>query len=410
MDITLTKPEKPEIAVNTFTGVKQRVASIDILRGAVMIIMALGHVRHFLHLPAWTEDPTNLTTTTPLLFFTRWTSHYCAPTFVFLAGIAIYLTGQKKSTREHSAFIIKRGLWLVFAELVIISFGIFFSPLLKTIIIQIIWATGWSMVILGLLMRTAPKLILALGILLVLGHNLLDYAPLPKEGAAGLFWKVLFTTNSEMLAYGEGRSVLLVYAILPWTGILLLGYSIGPLFKKEVDPSRRKKILIRTGVGLIALFLLLRIINVYGDPAPWAPQKNGLFTFMSFINVTKYPVSLQYTCLTIGPVLLILAALENARGKIAGVLGMFGRVAFFYYILHFYLIHTIVAILFFATGHTWQEAMADQSPFMFRPINFGFGLDVVYVTWIFVMVILYQPCKWFLQYKQTHRQWWLRYL
>lgn len=409
MDITLTKPEKLETSINTFTGVKQRVASVDILRGTVMIIMALGHVRHLLHFTALVDEPTNLATTTPILFFTRWISHYCAPTFVFLAGIAIFLTGQNKSVREHSAFIIKRGSWLVFVELFIVTFGITFSPSYHLLVLQVIWATGWSMVLLGLLMRTSPKVILITGLVLFFVHNLLEYAQLPQEGAAGLFWKVLFTSKAEMLPMGS-RTVFLAYAILPWTAILFLGYSLGPVFGKGFDAARRKKILIRAGIALLVLFVVLRMINHYGDPAPWGPQKNGLFSFMSFVNVTKYPVSLQYGCLTLGPVLLILATLDSVRGKVAGFLATFGRVAFFYYILHWFLIHGIIVILYFATGHTWQEAMADPSPFLFRPLNFGFGLGVVYVIWIFVVALLYQPCKWFLQYKQTHRHWWLRYL
>lgn len=410
MHQALTQAERSVTTVNTLTAPKQRVVSIDILRGAVMIIMALGHVRHFLHLPALTDEPTNLATTTPVLFFTRWISHYCAPTFVFLAGISIYLTGQNKPVREHSAFIMKRGLWLVFVELFIITFGLCFNPLYNLFILQVIWATGWSMVGLGLLMRTSPKAILAAGLVLFFGHNLLDHASLPQQGAAGLFWKLLFTTQGDILPLSSSHNVFLVYAILPWTGILLLGYSLGPVFKKSFDAARRRKILNLAGIALLALFVLLRIINQYGDPAPWGPQKNGLFTFMSFVNVTKYPVSLQYGCLTIGPVLLILSAIDNLRGKFAGFLAMFGRVAFFYYVLHFFIIHLVIMILFFATGHTWQEAMAADSPFLFRPYDFGFNLGVVYVLWIAVVALLYRPCKWFVHYKQTHRQWWLRYL
>lgn len=410
MHQALTKPGHPEAATNMITGVKQRVVSVDILRGAVMIIMALGHVRHLLHLPALVEEPTDLVTTTPVLFFTRWVSHYCASTFVFLAGISIFLTGQNKSIRDHSAFIMKRGLWLVFVELFIITFGLTFNPLFKMFILQVIWATGWSMVALGLLMRTSPKVILAVGLVLFFGHNLLDYTSLPQQGAAGLLWKFLFTTRGDLLPLGSSHNIYLVYAILPWTGIMLLGYSLGPVFKKDFDAARRRRILNITGISLLVLFVLLRIINQYGDPAPWGLQKNGLFTFMSFVNVTKYPVSLQYGCLTIGPVLLILSAIDNLRGKFAGSLAMFGRVAFFYYVLHFFLIHLIITILFFATGHTWQEAMAADSPFLFRPYNFGFSLGAVYMLWIVVVALLYKPCKWFVHYKQTHRQWWLRYL
>lgn len=389
----------------------QRFAAIDVLRGAVMLIMALGHVRHLLHLPALTDEPTNLATTTPLLFFTRWISHYCAATFIFLAGISIYITGQGKTKNEQGDFLITRGLWLVVVEIVIITFSLTFQPSYPIFVLQVIWATGWSMVLLGLLVRTSYKVIFIVGCILFFGHNILDYVPLPQEGAVGLLLKFLFTTHTDLLTVSSSRSVLLIYAVLPWTGIMLLGYAFGAIYKKEVHPLWRRKILVSAGAFFIILFLLLRIINQYGDPVPWSQQKDGLFTLLSFLNVTKYPVSLQYGCMTLGPVLLLLAALENWKGWIADQLSVFGRVAFFYYVLHFFLIHAITALLFFATGHTWDEAIAANSPFLFRPYDFGFDLGIVYTIWIFVILLLYLPCKWFGQFKRMHKgQWWLRYV
>jgi uncharacterized membrane protein len=387
-----------------------RFTSIDILRGVAMLIMALGHVRHFLHLPALTDEPTNLATTTPALFFTRWVSHYCAATFIFLSGISIFITGRKKAREEHSTFIITRGLWLIIVELLIITFGLTFNPAYHLFILQVIWATGWSMVLLGLLLRTSYTLILVTGSILFFGHNLLDYVQLPELGAAGVAWKLLFTSHGDLIALNSSRSVLLMYAILPWTGIMLLGYAFGAVYGEQVHAARRKKILICSGAGFIALFLLLRIINQYGDPAPWAPQKNVLFTILSFLNVTKYPVSLQYGCMTLGPVLLLLAFTEPWRGKVPDFLSMFGKVPLFYYVLHFFLIHIIVGVLFFATGHTWTEAVTANTPFFFRPLDFGFSLGVVYIIWIAVVLILYRPCRWFVQYKQVNKQWWMRYL
>ncbi|MRG48785.1 DUF1624 domain-containing protein [Chitinophaga sp. SYP-B3965] len=389
------------------TQQQQRFTAIDVLRGAVMLIMALGHVRHLLHLPALTDEPTNLATTTPLLFFTRWISHYCAATFIFLAGISIHIIGQGKTKREQGEFLITRGLWLVVVELLIVSFSLTFQPSYPMFVLQVIWATGWSMVLLGLLIRTSYKVILIIGCMLFFGHNILDYFPLAQEN---LLLKFLFTTHTDAFIVSN-RSVLLVYAVLPWTGTMLLGYAFGAVYKKDVDPLRRRKILVSAGIAFILLFFLLRFINLYGDPSPWSQQKNGLFTVMSFLNVTKYPVSLQYGCMTLGPVLLLLAALENKKGWVADRLAVFGRVAFFYYVLHFFLIHVITGVLFFATGHTWHEAITASSPFLFRPYDFGFDLAVVYAIWVFVILLLYLPCKWFGQFKRMHKgQWWLRYV
>lgn len=390
---------------------QKRFAAIDVLRGAVMLIMALGHVRHLLHLPAWTDEPTNLATTTPILFFTRWVSHYCAATFIFLSGISIYITGQGKTKSEQGNFLISRGLWLVVVELLIISFSLTFRPSYPLLVLQVIWATGWSMVLLGLLIRTSYKVILVTGCIIFFGHNILDLFTLPQEGTISLLLKFLLTTHTDMLIVSSSRSVLLVYAILPWTGIMLLGYAFGAMYKKGVDPAMRRKIQVSAGLSFILLFLLLRLINSYGDPAPWSQQKNGMFTLLSFLNVTKYPVSLQYGCMTLGPVLLLLAALENRKDWVADRLAVFGRVAFFYYVLHFFLIHAITAILFFATGHTWNEAMTANSPFLFRPYDFGFNLGVVYMIWVLVVLLLYRPCRWFGQFKGVHKgQWWLRYV
>lgn len=389
---------------------KKRFVAIDILRGAVMLIMTLGHVRHFLHLPALVENPTDLETTTPALFFTRWVSHYCAATFVFLAGISIFIVGQGKEKKHHSNFIVKRGFWLVIVELLIVAFGMTFDPLYHTFILQVIWATGWSMVMLGLLMKVSWNIILLMGCILFFGHNALDYIRLPQEGVAGLLWKAFFTSDVDTLALGSNRTVLLIYAILPWTGIMFLGYSFGALYKRDFDAAVRKKILTYAGIALTVLFIVLRFINEYGDPAPWSHQKNGLFTLLSFLNVTKYPVSLQYGCMTLGPVLLILASIERCRGQVADFLSVFGKVPFFFYVLHFYLIHIVLGILFFATGHTWEEAIHGDSPFLFRPLNFGVGLGAVYLIWLLIIPALYFPCRWFVQYKKTNRQWWLRYL
>lgn len=385
---------------------KQRFESIDIVRGAIMIIMALDHVRHFLHLPAMTDEPTNLATTTPVLFFTRWITHFCAPAFLFLSGISAFISGQSKTKKELSSFLITRGLWLVFIELSVIAFSWSFDPLYHRFFLQVIWAIGWSMIILGLLVRTSTAFICVAGCVLFFGHNILDYV----SGTDSMIWKLLLTTKGDLYQLSENRSVTVIYAILPWTSLMLLGYAAGQLYRKGSDDARRRKILLWSGIGMVALFIVLRLINGYGDPASWPVQKNTMLSFLSFLNTTKYPVSLQYCCMTVGPVLILLALLKDRRTQFAGLLMVYGKVPFFYYILHFFLIHIICGVLFLASGYSLDQANDPRSFIFFRPAWFGFDLWVTYAAWIAVVLILYFPCRWFAKYKAHHRKWWLSYV
>lgn len=389
---------------------RQRFASIDILRGAIMLIMALDHVRHFLHQPSMTDEPTNLATTTPILFFTRLITHFCAPGFLFLSGISAFISGQWKTKQELSLFLIKRGCWLIVVELLVIGFSWSLDPLFHVLPLQVIWAIGWSMIILGLLVRTSIQVIAVIGILLFAGHNITDYVSLPQQGAVGTLSKLLLTTQFEILPLGGARMAMAIYAILPWAAIMLLGYAMGYLFKNDYPAERRRKIFLLTGIGLVLLFVVLRLINQYGDPSPWATQKNAVYTMLSFLNVTKYPVSLQYSCMTLGPLLIVLAATKGKQNEFTRFLCVFGKVPFFYYVLHFFLIHAVTAIIFFATGHTWAETGDPASFVFFRPASFGVSLEVVYLIWVLVIVILYFPCRWFCRYKARHKKWWLSYI
>lgn len=386
-----------------------RVASIDILRGIVMIIMALDHTRDFFHQPAFISDPLDLSTTTPAIFLTRWITHYCAPTFVFLSGISAFLSSLKKTRKEASLFLIKRGLWLVIVEMVIVTLGITFKP--YTIFIwQVIWAIGWSMVILGLLMRISDKIVLATGILLFFGHNILDFIQLPSTGTSGILWNIFFRTSFSAIPLGPDRVIYDVYAILPWTGVMLLGYSAGRWFKREVDPAKRKRILVTTGLSLIGLFILLRSTGLYGNPSPWEKQDDLINNILAFIDTNKYPPSLLYLCMTIGPACILLALLEKVNAAWSRFVSVYGSVPFLYYVMHFYLLHIILVIIFFASGYTVNEIADPFVPFNFRPLTFGYGLPVVYLIWIGVVGVLYFPCRWFSRYKKTHTQWWLSYL
>jgi len=395
------------------TNLQKRIQSIDILRGIVMVIMALDHVRDYFHINAWTDDPMNLETTTPALYFTRYITHFCAPTFVFLSGVSIYLQSLRKTKPELSAFLIKRGLWLIFVELVIVSFAWSFNPAFERFPLAIIWAIGISMFILGLLIRLPYKLILGLGLLIVFGHNLLDY-PEAATGFNGGFWLDLLH-SSKWTSYqiiGD-HNLIIAYPFLPWLGLMIIGYCAGKLFSPQFETARRKTLLTQIGISLLFLFVILRGINVYGDPLAWSEQRNGLYTFFSFMNIHKYPPSLLYICFTIGCALLFLPHLEKLENRFTKIMSVFGRTAFFYYILHLYLIHVLAMISFYIQGHTLAQSAEAESVFKWKFVvpGEGYGLIVVYTIWVFVIVFLYPFCKWYDSYKTNHKEkWWLSYL
>ena len=386
-----------------------RINSIDILRGLIILIMALDHVRDYFHSQALIDQPTNLLTTTPQLFFTRWITHFCAPLFLFLSGISAFLSGQRKTKKELSVFLIKRGLWLILAEIFIMTFILTFNPTYSFILLAVIWAIGWSMIILGLLIRTSYMAIAIVGIILVFGHNITDYFPPVKNAATDALLRI-FVSGAGTVYPFAGRVVLFAYSILPWTGIMLIGFSFGQLYKNNFDANRRKKVLLWSGIGAIVLFVSLRLINQYGDPSPWVDVRPGLYNFLSFINTTKYPVSLQFTCMTLGPGLIALSLLDNIKDGWFNFVKVYGKVPLFFFAGHFLLAHILCVIAFFATGHTTDQIVDPKSPFLFRPVNFGFSLTTTYLIWLQVVLFMYYPCKWYGKYKETHRKWWLSYV
>ncbi len=376
-----------------------------------MVIMALDHVRDFFHKEAFTDDPMNMDTTTPWLFFTRFITHFCAPTFVFLAGTSAFLMGQKKTKAQLSKFLITRGLWLVFAELAIITLGWTFNPLYNLFILQVIWAIGISMIILGILIWLPLPVIFIIGLLIVAGHNLLDYPEAERKHEVGMWWNIVHHAQFYFVPFGPDRGALVVYAFLPWTGIMALGYCFGTWYRSSVPAAVRRKRLYLLGFGLIFLFVVLRLINQYGNPWPWTEQSRGaLYSFFSFLNVNKYPPSLMFTCMTLGPSILFLALFDKIKVGVNHFFLTFGRVPFFYYILHFFIIHTICVIFFFADNYGTGQIVDRRTPFLFRPLEFGYNLWVVYGVWITVVLILYPLCRWYNKYKSTHQQWWLSYL
>lgn len=383
-----------------------RVESIDLLRGLVMVIMALDHTRDFFHAPAFTDDPLNLQTTTPVLFFTRFITHFCAPVFVFLAGTSAYFQSLRKSKKELSLFLIKRGLWLVFIEIFIMSLAFTFNPQYHNIFFQTIWAIGTSMIVLGLAIWLPFKAILAIGLLIVFGHNLLDFAEQNHQGPYPGWWEILH--RPAFFRWGN-TNLIFLYPILPWIGLMMVGYCFGRLFRQS-SPEQRMKRLTLIGGGLILFFIALRATNAYGDPDPWSVQKNATYTFLSFLNVHKYPPSLLFMCVTIGPALLFLAWAGNAKNWFTRFFTVFGRVPFFYYVLHFYVLHIVSAALFMARGHSFSEGINSPTAFRFLIPGEGYDLGIVYLVWIAVVLALYPLCKWFSDYKLKHKDWWLSYL
>lgn len=392
----------------TILPLKQRINSIDVLRGLIMLIMALDHTRDFFHYA--NINPTNIATTTPLLFFTRWITHFCAPVFVFLSGVSAYLTGIKKSKKELSAYLIKRGLWLILIEVIVMTLILTLNPTYSFILLDILWAIGCSMVLLGLLVRAPLWVIAAIGCIIFFGHDIFDYITPAAMGIIPALIKIFFTAFGTVFPISSSHIILDLYAIIPWTGVMLLGYVFGSLYQPGTNSRARKKLLFLTGICTILFFVSLRMLNSYGDPAPWAQQRGWVYSFLSFLNTSKYPPSLLFLCMTLGPALILLSIAEQAQNKLSRVLTIYGKVPFFYYVIHFFLLRIVNVIFFFAAGFNSSQIINPASPFWFTNAKFGYPLWVVYLIWLFVIIVMYRPCKWYGNYKLTHNKWWLSYL
>jgi len=379
-----------------------RLDSIDFLRGLVMVIMALDHVRDF-----FTEarfDPADLSQTDSALFFTRWITHFCAPTFVLLSGISAGLMHERKSTAELSRFLAIRGLWLIAIEITLVSFGWQFNLSSFTFGLQVIWVIGASMLVMAALVWLPFWAIIGFGAVVVLGHNALDYALFPASDwtKPTPFWHILHNQGFSLVA---GLPVARMYPLLPWIGLMPLGYALARAYK--LDPEVRQRFLLQLGLALTLAFIALRLLNGYGNPSPWSAQDTGIFTLWSFLNTTKYPPSLAFLLMTIGPGLIILAYAERWRGKFVGWMVTFGRVPFFYYLAHIYLAHLLALFAAEMQGLGWR-AMATAMWNM--PQGYGFSIGVVWLVWVGVVAALYPACKWFAALKARRKDWWLSYL
>ncbi|AXY78505.1 DUF1624 domain-containing protein [Paraflavitalea soli] len=389
-----------------------RVESIDLLRGLIMVIMALDHVRDYFHADAFLYDPTDLTKTNAALFFTRWITHYCAPLFMFLSGISAYISGERKSKKALSVFLLKRGAWLILLELTVVHWAWYFNFVGKGADLTVIWALGISMMVLAALIYLPLWAIGSIGVLMVAGHNLLDGIHVPGNTLAGFGWALLH--EQQPFTY-KGFLLLVGYPIIPWAGVMALGYCLGQVYARNYPAAQRKKLLLMLGFTLIGLFILIRAINVYGDARRWSEQPTLLFSLLSFLNTTKYPPSLLYLLMTTGPALVFLAWTEKKPGWFGQKLTVFGRVPLFYYILHLYLLHLLAMFATSFSGHQWSDMVLDYALWTGRSSaqleGYGFSLGITYLVWILVVVLLYPLCAWYDQYKRAHKdQWWLSYL
>lgn len=389
------------------TGARPRIEPVDVLRGVIMIIMALDHTRDYFG--DFTVDPTAMATTTPALFFTRWITHFCAPVFFLLTGTGACLSLQRKSTSELSHYLWTRGLWLLVLEWTVGRFGLQFNIDYRVTVLLVLWALGWSMIVLAALVHLSTRAILVFGATLVVLHNLLDGIRAGALGTLAPLWSFLHAPG--FLYRGEEHVVLLAYPIVPWIGVTALGFGLGKIYLWEAE--RRRQFLMRLGLGLTAAFVVLRFINVYGDPAPWSIQPSGLFTLLSFLNTSKYPPSLLFLLMTLGPALCALALLDRGTPTWLRPAHVFGRVPLFYYLIHFPLIHlfaVIAAVLRYgdASG-LFQSPSLDRFPFT-QPPGWGQGLGVVYAAWVLVVLSMYPLSRWFAGLKQRRKDPWLSYL
>ncbi|MBA3673924.1 MAG: DUF1624 domain-containing protein [Chitinophagaceae bacterium] len=383
-----------------------RIQSIDLLRGLVMIVMALDHVRDFFHSQVTLYDPLDFSKTSTAIFLTRWITHFCAPVFVFLAGTSAYLVGVRKGKRALSKFLLTRGIWLIIVEIIIMNFAFSFDWRFSVIGLQTIWALGISMIVLSLLIYLPKQIILVLALLIIAFHNTLDTIQVEGTDLEALGWSLL---HEPKFFPFKPFSIFVLYPVLPWIGVMAAGYCFGELYSKY-DADKRKKLLIILGSVCIILFIVIRFTNLYGDESQWAKQKTPIFTFLSFINASKYPPSLLYILMTIGPAMLFLAFTERPLRRFGNIIATYGKVPMFYYILHFYLIHIAAKVAGLLSGYSLDQVL-NSGPFGQHLPGYGFRLWVVYLVWLIIVALLYPLCKRYARYKSAHpEKWWLSYL
>jgi uncharacterized membrane protein len=418
---------------STASPARQRIASLDVVRGVVVVLMAIDHVRVYSGQPA--GGPT------PGIFFTRWITHFVAPAFLFLAGTGAYLYGQRVGDRGKLArFLATRGLWLVFLELTVLRIAWTFNfDFAHYLLAGVIWMIGWCMVLMAGLVYLPYAAIATFGVGVILVHNVTDFfpalQPAMRQGALSPLWKVLYAGGAFRLG-AHGPPLIVLFVIVPWIGVMAAGYAYGRVM--TLESARRRSVSIRLGVAATAAFILLRAIDIYGDPRPWrhtptpppgavvtqqrpagaaqptpaSPPRPQMPAALRFLNTTKYPASLSFLLMTLGPMLVLLGLVEGARGPIAGALETFGRVPFFYYLLHIPTIHLAAVVVSFireGSANSWlftNHPMANPPP----PPGYTWGLPLLYLVWAIVIGVLYVACRWYASVKARSRSILLSYL
>jgi uncharacterized membrane protein len=399
--------------METNTEGARRVVAIDAIRGVVMVLMALDHVRDFVHRGAMSYSPTDLARTTTALFLTRWVTHICAPVFMFTAGMGAFLWWQQSRTRQQlSTFLLTRGFWLLVLELTVmrLAYNFDFSQRYPLLLL-VLWALGACMIGLAALVWLPLRALAVLSIAVVTLHNCLDYVTASQFGASAGIWNLIHEAGAFRLA---GATVIVGYPLVPWIAVMALGFCFGRVFLME--SSLRRRYLVAIGAASTLAFVVIRALNRYGDPVPWSTQSSVIDTALSFLNTTKYPPSLAFLLMTLGPALLALAYFDRAELKPSNPLIVFGRVPLFYFVIHFYVAHAAAVIL------AWLRYGRASFTFAFHPVpsmggprelfpaEFGYDLWVVYVVWALIVLGLYPACQWFARIKGTRRDWWLSYL
>ena len=390
-----------------------RIQSVDALRGAIMMLMAIDHIRDYVARSAQQFLPTDLTRTTPAIFFTRWITHFCAPVFMLTAGLGAYLwmTRGHHSKGELSRLLISRGIWLIVLEVTLLRL-IMFSQISFTaspVLLIILWAIGLSMIALAGLIYLPMRVLTGVSIAIITLHNLLVNVSGERLGRAAWIWDILYERGVIVV---DGIKLRPAYPTLPWIGVMAGGYCLAVVF--DWDADRRRRFLVRLGLAMAAAFVVVRFINVYGDPVRWSHQASPVFTVLSFLNVTKYPPSLDFLLMTLGPAMLVMAWLEDFHFHFSNPLIVFGRVPFFYYGAHLLLAHLIaIEMNFVRYGAKSSLLIAPPSmggPSELFPGDYGFPLWTVNAVWAVVLLLLYPACLWFARLKQSRHDWWLTYL
>jgi uncharacterized membrane protein len=381
---------------------RARLESVDLLRGIIMIIMALDHTRDFFGRPG---SPTNLATASAALFFTRWITNFCAPVFFLLLGTGAWLSLRKRTKPELSRFLFTRGLWLLFLELTLFRcLALQFNFDYHTTIINVLWALGWAMIVLSVLVYLPAWAVTTFGVVMIATHNLLD-----SINSANPFWSILHVPN--IVFSSPGHTVLVAYPLIPWVGVTAAGYGLGQIY--NWTPERRRTFLLRLGIGLTIGFVALRAINIYGDPSRWTTQHTSLYTVLSFLNTTKYPPSLLFLLMTLGPPMIFLWMVDAQTPRPLRPALTMGKVPMFFFLLHFFFVHLLAVVICYARyGHIhWMFESPDIPHFpITQPPGWGLTLPFVYLIWAFVVVAMYPLCRWYAALKQRSNNPWLSYL